>query len=320
MLEARLLSILRCPVSKLPLKIDGCRLVSQDGRHRYEVFDGIPLLTVPEMPSTDSWFHGVLEDNERAKTAVLDADFFIRDYMVATCGNLFRGAKLTGNYPIPDFPSELTPGLTLDVGSNWGRWAIAGAKAGHSMIGVDIHLESLLAARTLSRRLIPGNLPLWVLGDARRLPFASSSFDNAVSYSVVQHFSREDLGQTLAEVGRILKSGGNTMFQMANAGGLKTRLIKRQHRFSDGQGIDVRYYTIDELLRLFGQNIGPSDWSVDCYLGLNVHAKDLPLISYLRKPVVYAAEALKFLGTVARPFERLADSVWIRARKATCQD
>lgn len=46
-LDARLLAILRCPVTHSPLRQEGAFLVSQRGDLRYPIRDGIPVL-LPE--------------------------------------------------------------------------------------------------------------------------------------------------------------------------------------------------------------------------------------------------------------------------------
>lgn len=280
----------------------------------FETFDGIPLLIPQGASSTHSGFDDILKDNERAKSAKIDIDAFIDGMIVPTCGNLFHGVKLRDRLPIPDFP-RMRRGVTLDIGCNWGRWSIAGALAGHTMVAMDIHLESLLVAREIAQRLVPHNMPLFVLGDARSLPFKTVSLENVFSYSVIQHFSRENAALILSETGRVLRAGGKAVVQMPNAGGLKARMTGKSANEA-GEQFDVRYYSIENLLDLFKQHIGPSEWLVDCFLGLNVHAKDVALLPLSKKPVVYAAEMLKALSWAIPPFARLSDSVWVQARKS----
>ena len=313
MLDTRLKDILRCPESAAPLIEIGDFLTTADDKYRYPVIEGIPCLISASAKSTHSGFDEIMVQNSQPPE--VDLDSFMDGMIVPTCGNLFRGVRLRDRYPIPDFPSELPSDLTLDVGCNWGRWSIAGAQAGHKMIGVDIHLEGLLVAQRLARKLVPDNVPMFVLADARHLPFADGVFDNVFSYSVVQHFSRENAALILEDVSRVLRSGGLTMIQMPNRGGVKARVTMPRRRFSDGEAFDVRYYSIPELIHLCSQKIGKSDWSVDCFLGLNVHRKDLALVPRSRRWVVHTAEAMLAASQTLPSFGRLADSVWIKAHK-----
>lgn len=314
-IDPRLLEILRCPVTGEPLGPRDGGLSTGNGKFRFRVLDGIPCLMSPIAAPTHQGFTELEKLNEQAGEAPL-TDELINDFMdrfaSATCGNLFDGVKFRGRYPIPDFP-DLRPGLTLDIGSNWGRWSIAGALAGHAMVGMDINLSSLRVAQRLVERLTPVNPPMFVLGDARTLPFADNAFDNVFSYSVIQHFSRENAAAILRECGRVLKPGGRAAIQMPNRNGLKALLTMPRRRFSAGQQFDVRYYSIEELTGMFEEAIGPARWSIDCFLGLNVHPKDRDLALPSRRWVIDAAETLRSAASILPPLARFSDSVWVIA-------
>jgi ubiquinone/menaquinone biosynthesis C-methylase UbiE len=49
-------------------------------------------------------------------------------------------------------------------------------------------------------------LVLTQVGDARFLPFRAGSVDVVFSYSVVQHFSKDDASREIKEVGRVLQA------------------------------------------------------------------------------------------------------------------
>jgi SAM-dependent methyltransferase len=184
------------------------------------------------------------------------------------------------------------------------------------MVGVDVHLRSLLVAKRLADRLVPDNPPMFVLADARRLPFAPGGFDGVYSYSVVQHFSRENAERILAEAGRVLKRGGCAVIQMPNRDGLKTALTQHRARDRDGEEFEVRYYRIEELLALFQRAIGNARWSVDCFFGLNVHSRDRDLVPASRRWVVDLATLFERLSRRFKPLGRWADSVFVTATKA----
>lgn len=314
-LDPELLKLLRCPASGLPLHVDGDFLTTADGQNRYDVVAGIPCL-MRAADATHAGYRDLLVDNARAKNITPDIDAFLEGMLVPTCGNLFHGVKLSGDYPIPDLPDQLPKGLVVDVGCNWGRWSIAGGLSGRTMVGVDIHLQSLLVARELSRRLTPNNRPHFVLADARYLPFAADTFDGAFSYSVIQHFSRPVARQILTEVGRVLSDGAVSVIQMPNSAGLKSRLSLARRKDKEGEEFDVRFYSIPELENIFGQAIGDTTWSVDCFFGLNVHARDRRLVPRTKRWIIDTATAVKRLATVVPGLSRLSDSVFLTSSKA----
>jgi SAM-dependent methyltransferase len=254
----------------------------------------------------------------RECTPVTEKDVadYIDAIIVPTCGNLFRNTRLRGVYPIPEFPEVFGDGSILDIGCNWGRWSIAGAKAGYRMIGIDIHLKSLLCAQWLSRRLSPGNEPIFVLADARHMPFSAASLDGVFSYGVIQHFSRENAGVILSEVSRIMKPQAKSVIQMPNRAGVRSLMILARRGFSDGSAFDVRYYSISDLVKLFENRIGKTEWDVDCFLGLNVHACDRGLVSPSKRWIIDLAEVLRS-ASEALPFVRnFSDSVFVTSTKS----
>ncbi|MDB5440462.1 MAG: hypothetical protein JWM33_2889, partial [Caulobacteraceae bacterium] len=245
------------------------RLAREDFEERF----GIPLL----MADLDPTHAGLVASNAQNQTATPptedELNGFMRGMIVPTCGNLFRGVDLSdGRYPIPPFP-DMPKGSVLDIGCNWGRWSIAAALAGHRVVGVDVHLLSLLVAQQVARKLVPHNMPQFVLADARSLPFRDGAFDNVFSYSVIQHFSRPNARTILEEVGRVLKPGGEALVQMPNKAGVKAIIAGDVRRNPDVE-FNIRYYGVDELLELFRTTIGPSSWQVDCFLGLKVLRRD----------------------------------------------
>lgn len=267
-----------------------------------------------ELEPTHAGYEGFRAERERARPPTDDeVAEFLRHMIVPTCGNLFHGVELKDDFPIPDFP-ELPQGTVLDIGCNWGRWSIAGALAGHKMVGIDVHLSSLLVARHLAEKLVPHNMPVFIQADARKLPFRDGVLDGVFSYSVVQHFSKANAARILSEVGRVLKPGGQSVIQMPNKRGIKAMLAG--HGRTEGSEFDVRYYEVDELMALFNAQVGPSSWSVDCFFGLNVHSRDKRFVPMSRKWIVDAADAFKGASKVVPPLAHLADSVYLRSRKA----
>jgi SAM-dependent methyltransferase len=320
-IDQNLLARLRCPVSGQELVVDGEYLATIDGSNRYPVVSGIPCLIPASAKVTHAGYARLLDENLRWQSKTFDVsddaiNSFVSAMIVPTGGNLFQGTRLNGSYPIAEFPSEFHQNPILEIGCNWGRWTIAGAQVGYQMIGVDIHLQALLCAQELSRRLVPGRMPSFVLADARMLPFAAESVAGVFSYGVLQHFSKENLKLSLAEIQRVLSHGGRSLIQMPNRRALRSLLILARRGFSEGSEFDVRYYSIGELLQLFVQYIGRSDWRVDCFLGLNVHAYDRKFVHPSRRLIIDIAEALRRASETLPPLRGYADSVLVSSIKA----
>jgi len=270
---------------------------------------------------THSGYTVVVDENQKQMhgcKSVTEKDVadYIDAMIVPTCGNLFRNTHLNGVYPIPEFPEVFGGGSVLDIGCNWGRWSIAGAKAGNSVIGIDIHLKSLLCAQWLSRRLTPENEPLFVLADARYMPFASESLDGVFSYGVIQHFSRENVGVILSEVSRIMKPHTKSVIQMPNRAGIRSAMILARRGFSDGSAFDVRYYSILDLVKLFENRIGKTEWDIDCFLGLDVHARDRGLVSPSKRWIIDLAETLRSASKTLPFIRNFSDSVFVTSTKS----
>jgi SAM-dependent methyltransferase/uncharacterized protein YbaR (Trm112 family) len=320
-IDQNLLTILRCPASGQKLEIDGEGLTTIDGSHRYPVVAGIPCLISASPKPTHAGYVELLGDNRRLRSETFDIsddaiNSFVDAMIVATGGNLFRGTRLDGAYPIAEFPGGSLGDPILDIGCSWGRWTIAGAHAGHRMIGVDIHLRALLCAQELSRKVVSGQMPTFVLADARMLPFAAESVAGAFSYSVLQHFSEEHMTRSLTEIQRVLRHGGRSLIQMPNRRALRSLFVLARRGFSKGSEFDVRYYYIAELLQLFSQHIGRSDWCVDCFLGLNVHAYDRKFVHPSRRLIIDMAEAIRRASETFHFLRQYADSVLVSSVKA----
>ncbi len=318
MIDDSLLEILRCPVTGTCLRLDGSCLINADGSQRYAVVDGIPMLISPLLSATHSGYQHVLDENNRelhaGQVTDQELDDFLDHMVKSTCGNLFSGVKLRGDYPLGSFP-QFNGGTILDVGCNWGRWAIAGAASGQRVVGVDIHLRSLRLARFLAQKISPENMPQFVLADARQLPFADETVSGVFSYSVLQHLSRENAGNVLDEFGRMMPPGAECIVQMPNKRGVYSTIKRLMHGVRDEE-YNVRYYEISELLEQFNARIGQTTWNVDCFLGLNVHARDMRFVPWSKRWIVVLNEALLGLSNGVRPLARWADSIFLHARKA----
>jgi 2-polyprenyl-3-methyl-5-hydroxy-6-metoxy-1,4-benzoquinol methylase len=238
-------------------------------------------------------------------------DPHVRASLVKTHGNLYRGARLS-RYPIPPFPLEPGGGRELlDLGSNWGRWTIAAARAGYRATGIDRGKKSVAAARRVAEQL--GVEAEYVVGDVRELPFPAASFDAVFSYSVLQHLAKGDVPTVVAEIRRVLRPGGVAWVEMPNARGPLNLVRQVQRGFAPGTDQDVRYWTLSELRRTFAA-IGPVSITADGFLTINPQVADLDLLPRRSRTVVRLSDTLRRVSDRMPFLVRVADSVVVHAR------
>jgi SAM-dependent methyltransferase len=323
--DPRLLEFIVCPRDRTNLREAGRELVCELG-HTYGVVDGVPVLLVEEVAFTHCDAQRALAATRADVPQLMPApigneiDPFVNKWIAATNGALY--SHLAGKlqeYPIPNL--RLPPGdgrLFLDVGCSWGRWCIAAARAGYRPIGVDPSLGGIRAARHVAAQLRAD--ALFVVGDGRYLPFRDNLFDQAFSYSVLQHLSKDNTRTTLREIHRVLRPGGQSLIQMANKLGPRSLYNQMRHWFVKTGGFEVRYWFPGELLSAFRQELGPTEIEVDGFFSLNPQVSDLRFLPWKYRVVVRSSEALRITSRVL-PFMRLAaDSLYLRSRLPATKD
>ena len=316
-----LTSHLVCPRDRQSVLCQGDNLVCREG-HKYPCVDGIPVMLLDDVPETHAVCHESLKEatNRTAEEGALapppgDAiDPFVRREIGGTCGRMYR--NLSGDltrYPIPDI--RLPPGsgnTLLDIGCNWGRWTISAARKGYSAVGIDPSLEAIRTARRVVRQL---NLSaLFVVGDGRYLPFAQQTFDVVFSYSVLQHFDKQDCKQCLAEIGRTLKpETGYSLIQMPTKWGLHNLMTQARRAFRSPTGFEIRFWTLPELRQAFNHGIGPTRLFVDGFFCLDPQPTDLGILARRYRLVVRTSELLRKLSQRLPWMIPLADSVYLES-------
>jgi SAM-dependent methyltransferase/uncharacterized protein YbaR (Trm112 family) len=343
MIEAWFLENLVCPRDHDELRSTNGILVCEAG-HQYPIVDGVPVMLLDDIRQTMEIVGASLrranrqiQGDERApelyleslgiseeeKTGVVELsrkngpiDPVVAYLVAATNGLTYR--HLVGKlnrYPIPEISLPAGNGRRLlDVGCSWGRWSIAASARGYDVVGIDPSLGAVMAARRVARHLGVSNR--YVVGDARHLPFRTKSIDHTYSYSVLQHFSRVDAAQSVAEIGRVLKPGGTAKVQMPTRFGIRCLYHEVRRAFREAVGFEVRYWTLPELRRLLTRCVGETRFEADCYFGIGLQQSDEQLMTSTLKLIVRASEGLKTASRHVSPLVWLADSVFAESLKA----
>ena len=117
----------------------------------------------------------------------------------------------------------------LDLGCGPGRHAAALARRGARVVGLDLSLPLLCAAR---RR---GAGPL-VRGDMRQLPFGTAAFDIVLNlFTSFGYFeSDEEHRVVVREAARVLRPGGRFVLDFLNAPAVRAGLVARDERRTGG--------------------------------------------------------------------------------------
>ncbi len=321
--QSALFQLLVCPRDKQDLTYDGTHLLCPQG-HRYAVIEGIPILLVSDADQTHIEGARALAIAESGDTSTLpvfnlapnEIDPFVRGTIGATNGGLYQ--HLVGTlteYPIPIL--RLPPGNNrtfLEIGCNWGRWCIAAARMGYRPVGIDPSLKSIRAACRVARHL--GVEATYIVADGRYLPFRDQSFDQAFSYSVLQHLSKENTFRTLKEIKRTLRVGGNSLVQMPNVYGIRCLYHQIRRGFREARDFEVRYWRPAELLSAFTATIGDSELNVDGFFSLNVQPSDIHLLPARYRALVHASEGLRRMSSKLPLLTNLADSLYVSAHRA----
>jgi ubiquinone/menaquinone biosynthesis C-methylase UbiE len=114
---------------------------------------------------------------------------------------------------LADIERDLPSMAVLDIGIGGGRTTVHLAPRARRYAGIDYAPRMIAAAR---RRFAKESWTLDV-ADARRVPYPTSSFDFALfSYCGIDYVSHSDRQKVLAEVKRVLVSGGLFAFSTHN--------------------------------------------------------------------------------------------------------
>lgn len=289
-----------CPKDRLPLTDLKC-----SAGHEYLSFEGIPVLVTDDTPDTTGWTHhrslqiaqGKIEPTRSVGGEI---DPYVQLLVASAAGFLYDPmVNKMKAYPIPEIPLPEGHGRTLlDVGCNWGRWVFAAARSGYKVTGIDSSLEILLVARQVAKQL--GLEAEFICADARCLPF-DQEFDQAFSFSVLQHLSKQDARLAFNEMKRVSRK---SKVEIPGKYGLRAFQHQLGRKFREPAGFEVRYWTPKELRQI-------GDVSVHCYFGTGILSCDAHLMPWKYRMVIHTSEMLRKLSNTFRPLRSVADSYYV---------
>jgi ubiquinone/menaquinone biosynthesis C-methylase UbiE len=134
-------------------------------------------------------------------------------------------------------------GDLLDVPCGFGRHAVALARAGYRVVGVDRSQALLTEAR---RRVGGEEWPKLVEADYRELPFPDESFDAAINlFTSLGYLGDEEDTKALAEIARVLRPGGRLVVEILPRDLLVRRFTEQDWRALGGGRLLLEQRTFD---------------------------------------------------------------------------
>jgi ubiquinone/menaquinone biosynthesis C-methylase UbiE len=213
-----------CPRCRAAVASDASEYVCSGCGARFPIVLGIPDFRV----FPDPWI-GLAEDRdkaralaERARGASLEA--MVRTYWAMTPAtppaqaNRFvehvMQAEARSSEWIDRLPSlpAASAGAWLDIGTGTGDLAVAAARRGETVVGVDIAMRWLVVARR--RAELAGTSVDFVCCNAEHLPFADASFARATAVGTIEHL--HDASLMLRDTRRVVRRGGDLHVRTVN--------------------------------------------------------------------------------------------------------
>lgn len=139
---------------------------------------------------------------------------------------------------------DLEPGSkVLDVGCGTGKTTSALIKMGMDVTGLDF------SPTAISHCIgIFGEKAKFTIAECDHMPFPDKYFDAATAVHVLEHLNEEQLRDTVREISRVLVPGGLVFVRSFAVGDMRSDGEDRNKR---GNGIEYRYYTEEEMERIF---------------------------------------------------------------------
>lgn len=104
----------------------------------------------------------------------------------------------------------------LEAGCGFGRYCFWLEDQGINAIGIDIVRGAIIRGKKYAKA--KGYQPRLYIGDVRKLPFESKSFDGYISLGVIEHFRKKsEIQSTFNEAYRVLKPKRHAYFSIPNS-------------------------------------------------------------------------------------------------------
>lgn len=208
-LESR--EVLRCPVTREPLRFDAEAQALCSPGHRYPVHveQGVPFADLRVASSADGnreHQRAVYEseDSRYLREGEGDEAAFMRAFIAERTrgrarakdrlfARAFEGLRLS------------TASRALEIGCNDGRYLNwLSAEVGCRGVGVDLSRSAIERAA----RARPADRTEFHVADADALPLSSGSMDAIISFDVFEHLGHRTFVQVMHECARVLRAGG----------------------------------------------------------------------------------------------------------------
>ena len=323
MIDSWYLDHLACPTHGLGLEISasGSPALHCAKGCRFPVIEGVPVMLPNEafVATHENVVTSLREAADPDAAGIAgnrppgtdEIDGWVQEMVAHTNSLLYT--HLVGRldrYPIPGIsmvPRKKGDTL-LDIGCGWGRWSLAAARAGFFPVGVDTQLRAALAATRVAKQL---DLPArFVVADSRYLPFREHTFDAAYSYSVLQHFSKEDVVATLKSLKPLMRPGGVSKLHLLNTLGLRSLLVQLRRGFREARAFETRYWFLGEMLRTFERCLGHSRVEIDGFF-MQGRIEDRALFRPMHRLIFDTSRALTWLSRYIPPLKHLADNLFV---------
>ncbi len=325
-----------CPHDGSDLSINDAVLRCEHG-HQFPVVNGVPVLLVDDMDPTIELLNwskkastddsnagapyyidtlGISPEEKECLKSLINSDESpvdpVASFLVGATGGYMYVDQIgaMSHYPIPEIRLPECDGeLLLDLGCSWGRWSISAARKGYSVIGLDPSLGAVLAAKRITESM--GLEALFVVADARAIPFKPDTFDVVFSYSVLQYFSHENLLKALSSIEGVLHRKGSILIQMASSYGLRSIYHLMRRGFRKTRDFEVRYWSPGRLRKMFSTHFQSIRIQADCYLGLGLQQSDKDSMSGLKRYLLSFSAFMTRMSTKFRLLAYLADSLYL---------
>ena len=154
----------------------------------------------------------------------------------------WRGVSDIGDLPFPP------GGRVLEVGCGNGKTAVALAKRGYRVTGMDFSQKAIDICREL---ILDAD---FVCASVLNIPFENGSFDGISAFHVLEHLTDEELDRASEELYRVMRNGGYLLVKSFAEGDMRAgKGTASGDSVIRGNGILYHYFTEDEITSKLSQ-------------------------------------------------------------------